>query len=120
MSSDEFVPDRERAAASDANVPVIDIAPFSAGGSGKHRVVEAIARACEDVGFFGIVGHGVDDALIGGIYREGRAFFALPREEKMEVGRPAPGVAACRGRSCAPLRPRVAPEARRPRTPDSL
>ena len=92
MSSDEFVPDRERAAASDANVPVIDVAPFSAGGSGKHRVVEAIARACEDVGFFGIVGHGVDDALIGGIYREGRAFFALPREEKMEVGRPAPGV----------------------------
>ena len=92
MSSDEFVPDRERAAASDANVPVIDIAPFSAGGSGRRRVVEAIARACEDVGFFGIVGHGVDDALIDGIYREGRAFFALPREEKMEVGRPAPGV----------------------------
>jgi isopenicillin N synthase-like dioxygenase len=92
MSSADFVPDRERAAVADADVPVIDIAPFSGGGAGRRAVVDAIARACEDVGFFGIVGHAVDDALIAAIYREGRAFFALPREEKMQVGRPAPGV----------------------------
>jgi isopenicillin N synthase-like dioxygenase len=92
MSSDDFVPDRERAAAANAEIPIIDIAPFDAGGGNKRAVVAAISRACEEVGFFGIVGHAVDDAAIAAIYREGRAFFALAREEKMEVGRPAPGV----------------------------
>jgi isopenicillin N synthase-like dioxygenase len=92
MSSDEFVPDRERAAAADAEIPVIDISPFAAGRGGKGAVVCAIARACEDVGFFGIVGHGVDAAAIAAVYREGRAFFALPREAKMRIARPAPGV----------------------------
>jgi len=36
MSSDDFVPDRERAAAADAAVPVIDIAAFSEGGAGRR------------------------------------------------------------------------------------
>jgi isopenicillin N synthase-like dioxygenase len=92
MSSDEFVPDRERAAAADAEIPVIDISPFAAGRGGKGAVVCAIARACEEVGFFGIVGHGVDAAAIAAVYREGRAFFGLPREAKMRIARPAPGV----------------------------
>jgi isopenicillin N synthase-like dioxygenase len=92
MSSDEFVPDRERAAAAGAEIPVIDISPFAGGGKGKGAVVGAIARACEEVGFFGIVGHGVDAARLAAIYREGRAFFALARDEKMRIARPAPGV----------------------------
>jgi isopenicillin N synthase-like dioxygenase len=92
MSSDEFVPDRERAAAAGAEIPVIDISPFTAARGGKRTVVGAIARACEEVGFFGIVGHGVDDAAIAAIYREGRAFFGLARDEKMQIARPAPGV----------------------------
>jgi isopenicillin N synthase-like dioxygenase len=92
MSSDDFVPDRERAAAADAEIPIIDISPFAVAPGGKRAVVAAIARACEQVGFFGIVGHGVDDAILEAIYREGRAFFGLTREEKMQIARPAPGV----------------------------
>jgi len=93
MSTDDFVPDRERAAAADADIPVIDLAPFAGGDAAERRgVVLAVARACEEVGFFGIVGHGVDEAAIAAIQREGRAFFALPREEKMRVVRPGPGV----------------------------
>jgi isopenicillin N synthase-like dioxygenase len=92
MSSDAFVPDRERAAAADAQIPIIDVSPFSAPAGDKRPVVAAIARACEEVGFFGIVGHGVHEQNIAAIYREGRAFFALPREEKMEIARPAPAV----------------------------
>jgi isopenicillin N synthase-like dioxygenase len=92
MSSDAFVPDRERAAAADAQIPIIDVSPFSAPGGDKRPVVAAIARACEEVGFFGIVGHGVHEQNIAAIYDEGRAFFALPREEKIEIARPAPAV----------------------------
>jgi isopenicillin N synthase-like dioxygenase len=91
MPSDDFIPDRERAAAADAEIPIIDISPFATAGE-KSAVVGAIARACEEVGFFCIVGHGVHAAVLAGIYREGRAFFALGREEKMEIARPAPAV----------------------------
>ena len=59
---------------------------------GKRTIVDAIARACEEVGFFGIVGHGVHEDTIAAVYREGRAFFGLPRDEKMEIARPAPAV----------------------------
>ncbi|TMJ34564.1 MAG: isopenicillin N synthase family oxygenase [Alphaproteobacteria bacterium] len=90
MSSDAFIPNRERAAAANADIPVIDISPFFAGG--KRTIVDEIARACEEVGFFGIVGHGVHEDTIAAIYREGRAFFDLPRDEKMEIARPAPAV----------------------------
>ncbi len=92
MSSDGFVPDRERAAAADAEIPVIDLSPSASSAAQKRTVVKAIARACEDVGFFGIVGHGVDAEAIAAVYREGRAFFGLGREEKMVIARPAPGV----------------------------
>src|SRR6266851_1314833 len=92
MSSDAFVPDRERAAAADAEIPVIDIPAFAGGDGDKRTVVDAIARACEEVGFFGIVGHGVEEATIAAIYREGRAFFGLTRDEKMQIARPAPAV----------------------------
>src|SRR5205823_4143993 len=67
MLSDAFVPNRERAAAANADIPIIDISPFFAGG--KRTIVDAIARACEEVGFFGIVGHGVHEDTIAAIYR---------------------------------------------------
>ncbi len=93
MTSDDFVPDRERVASADAEIPIIDLAPFAADDpAGQRAVIRAVSRACEEVGFFGITGHGVEDEAIAAIYREGRAFFALPREEKMRVVRPGPGI----------------------------
>jgi isopenicillin N synthase-like dioxygenase len=72
-------------------VPVIDIAPFLAGTpEGKRRVAQAVGRACEDIGFFTIVGHGVDPALVDRMFRVSREFFDLPLEEKLRVKRPRP------------------------------
>src|SRR5262249_33662925 len=46
-------------------VPVIDIAPYLAGTpDGKRRVAAELDRACREVGFYIIVGHGVDPGLI--------------------------------------------------------
>ena len=43
QATDDFTPDRERAADSDAVVPVIDIAPFLGGdAAARHAVVEAL------------------------------------------------------------------------------
>src|SRR5690349_4218650 len=68
------------------HVPVIDIEPFLHGDSaGKDRVAEQFDRACRDVGFIVITGHGVDAELPEAVFREARAFFDLPYEEKLKV-----------------------------------
>ena len=72
-------------------VPTIDIAPFTAGGTtGRAEVIEAIRTACEEIGFFAITGHGVDEAVVSRIYDVSRAFFDLPTEEKDMVGETGP------------------------------
>src|SRR6516162_1648631 len=67
-------------------VPVIDLAPYFAGTvQGKRRVAEELDRACRKVGFYIIVGHGVEPHLTEEVERISRAFFDLPLEEKMKV-----------------------------------
>lgn len=72
-----------------SDVPVIDIAPFFTGTAGDRRTVAAaVDAACREIGFFAIVGHGVDEALMARTRRTAAAFFALPVEEKLRVERP--------------------------------
>jgi isopenicillin N synthase-like dioxygenase len=67
-------------------VPVIDIAPYLAGApEGKRRVAAELDRACREVGFYVIVGHGVDPGLVQEIETVSRQFFDLPLSEKMKV-----------------------------------
>ena len=74
---------------------MIDIAPFHSGDPAQHRgVVAAVAKACEQTGFFVITGHGVSDAAARAIYARGREFFERPTEEKMRIERPGPASAA--------------------------
>jgi isopenicillin N synthase-like dioxygenase len=73
-------------ATSNSIVPVIDIGPYLAGTpDGKRRVAAELNRACRDVGFYVIVGHGVDPQLIEQIESVSREFFNLPIDEKMKV-----------------------------------
>src|SRR5262249_4511694 len=65
------------------SVPTIDLAPFLAGSSeGRAKVVAEVKRACEEVGFFMISGHGVPLTLIEGIRQLPHRFFEQPMEEK--------------------------------------
>ena len=67
-------------------VPVIDIAPYLGGTpEGKRRVAAQVDRACRDVGFYVIVGHGVDPSLVDEVETAAREFFDLPLSEKMKV-----------------------------------
>jgi isopenicillin N synthase-like dioxygenase len=74
-------------------VPVIDIAPFLSGpAEGRERVVTQVQRACEEIGFFSIVGHGIGDQLVAAVRSASNRFFELPLEEKLKVKRaPGPG-----------------------------
>jgi isopenicillin N synthase-like dioxygenase len=76
------------------NVPVIDIAPFRQGSvADKLAVAKAVDRACRDIGFLVIQGHGVDSELINSMRRVSRDFFDLPLAEKQQVSRPGKDVA---------------------------
>ena len=54
------------------SVPVIDIAPFLAGFSeGRARVATQVGRACEEIGFLIVKGHGVPRELVEQMVRVG-------------------------------------------------
>ncbi len=72
----------------DSPVPLIDIAPFDAGGS--DAVAAAVRAACETIGFFLITGHGVPDEVIARVRRSSRAFFDLPEKDRNRVAETGP------------------------------
>jgi isopenicillin N synthase-like dioxygenase len=62
-------------------IPVVDL---------RHGdAVDALRRACEELGFFTVIGHGVDDALVDDVASRSRAFFDLPDAEKRRYVDPA-------------------------------
>lgn len=64
-------------------IPAIDIAPFLSGDTaGKIRVANAVKRACEEIGFLVISGHGVPGETTETLFERGFAFFDQPVEEK--------------------------------------
>jgi isopenicillin N synthase-like dioxygenase len=73
-----------RAAA--GHIPVIDYRPYFAGEPGAlARVAVEVADACEKIGFFYALNHGVSDELMDRAFAASRRFHALPLEEKLAV-----------------------------------
>ena len=73
-------------------VPVIDVAPYLRGAQAdRQAVAEQVGRACEQIGFFTIVGHGVPADLVARMDDVSRRFFALPVEEKRRARGANPG-----------------------------
>ncbi len=66
-------------------VPVIDIAATLAAGRPVGDVVEQVDVACREVGFFAVVGHGIDSALRAAVLDRAVEFFALPLEDKQAL-----------------------------------
>jgi isopenicillin N synthase-like dioxygenase len=71
-------------------VPVIDIGPFFAGGPEERAQVAAdVGRACEEIGFLVVVGHGVPDDAIEAMYDVSKRFYDLPAEAKLPLVSPS-------------------------------
>lgn len=68
----------------EAGLPVIDIGKLARDGADEQAARE-IEAACRSSGFFYVIGHGVDPALISRLDHAARAFFALPETEKLEI-----------------------------------
>jgi isopenicillin N synthase-like dioxygenase len=79
-----------------SQVPVIDVSGLISRSPGRQAVADALGRACREVGFFYVVGHGVDPALQRRLEEESRRFFAQDLDSKMAI-RMALGGRAWRG-----------------------
>jgi isopenicillin N synthase-like dioxygenase len=67
-------------------IPVIDYGPYFAAEAGAlERIAAEVAHACENVGFFYALNHGVPDELIERAFAASRRFHALPLEHKLAV-----------------------------------
>jgi isopenicillin N synthase-like dioxygenase len=66
------------------SIPVIDMGRLDRGAS-----LAAIDRACREWGFFQIVGHDIDPALLDALFAVARGFFAQPSETKRRILRDA-------------------------------
>ena len=70
------------------NAPVIDLAGFL---SNDKKVIDAtielLRAACMDHGFFQVINHGVDEAVIQAAHDEIDTLFDLPTEEKLRLRR---------------------------------
>jgi isopenicillin N synthase-like dioxygenase len=73
-------------------VPVIDLSGES------DDIVSAVGRACREIGFLTVVGHGVSEELVATTAAAARAFFDRAEEEKRALaeGEPALGLPAYR------------------------
>jgi len=76
------------------NVPIIDLEPFRIGSEeNKQQVAEAVDKACRDIGFLVIKGHGISTKLLSETRQVSQDFFDLPLSEKKKVSRPSMDVA---------------------------
>ena len=62
-------------------IPVIDISSFL-NETDKMSVVEKISKACENVGFLIISGHGIPKSILSEAFNQSRDFFNLDQSDK--------------------------------------
>jgi isopenicillin N synthase-like dioxygenase len=81
------MPDQTHVEASaDLRIPVIDLGPYLAGEPGAlERTARALGAACEEIGFYFIANHGVQQSYIDRVFVEAERFHSLPLERKMAV-----------------------------------
>ena len=64
-------------------IPVVDLSKFVNGDEAQRaEFVQEIGKAFHEIGFVGVVNHGIPKELIDGFYSGAKAFFGLPVETK--------------------------------------
>ena len=71
-------------------VPVVDLSVIGQ-SRGTETAAALLDAACRDTGFFCIVGHGIDPALLARMDAAARQFFALPEPTKSQIAMAAGG-----------------------------
>jgi isopenicillin N synthase-like dioxygenase len=66
-------------------IPTLDLRRADAGAPERASFLRDLRAAAHDVGFFYLVGHGIDDELTGKVLNLSRRFFALPTADKLAI-----------------------------------
>jgi isopenicillin N synthase-like dioxygenase len=66
-------------------LPTLDLRRFDGHASERSRFLEELRTAARSVGFFYLVGHGIEDGLIQDVLKVSRRFFALPEKDKLAI-----------------------------------
>lgn len=67
-----------------ATLPVLDFREFDSPAT-RDAFLGRLRAAARDVGFFYLVGHGIDLAFLDELFATARAFFDLPEPEKLSI-----------------------------------
>ncbi|OMO59136.1 Oxoglutarate/iron-dependent dioxygenase [Corchorus olitorius] len=71
--------------ADESMIPTIDFSLLtSSNPEERSKVIQDLAKACQDWGFFMVTNHGVPESMMKAMIEACRAFFELPEEEKQE------------------------------------
>ncbi len=77
-------------------IPLVDLSKFVNGTPAQRAEFAAeLGKAFHEIGFVGVINHGVPKQLIDAFYQAAQAFFALPEEAKRKYE--IPGMAGQRG-----------------------
>jgi isopenicillin N synthase-like dioxygenase len=64
-------------------IPLVDLSQFAQGDeAARQQFVQQLGKAFHEIGFVGVVNHGVPKQLIDDFYAAAKAFFALPLDVK--------------------------------------
>lgn len=66
-------------------LPILDLSQLDQGEEARAAFLAQLCQVTHEVGFFYLVGHGIPQAMIDGIFEEARRFFALPLPDKMQI-----------------------------------
>ncbi|XP_027115648.1 protein DMR6-LIKE OXYGENASE 2-like [Coffea eugenioides] len=72
--------DHCNARSTNLNLPVIDCAELQ--GPDRSQVIQSLAKACEEYGFFQLVNHGISREIIQNMIDAARRFFELSFDER--------------------------------------
>jgi isopenicillin N synthase-like dioxygenase len=75
-----------------STIPVIDIAPLLSGTpDGARETARRVGHACREIGFFYIIGHGIEPAMVAEVFSTAARFFTAPAAVKEAVAYSGPG-----------------------------
>jgi isopenicillin N synthase-like dioxygenase len=66
-------------------IPVIDLSRFRGTADEREAFLAELRHAAHDVGFLYVVGHGVSQGVVDGVFSAAHDFFALPLEERQAI-----------------------------------
>ena len=70
-------------------IPEVDLSPWGGSDTERAELGEQVREVCHRVGFFQLVGHGIDPAFIDEHIRQQARFFALSDDAKATIDKVA-------------------------------